>query len=91
MSLKSKAIALLIPMSLVFSGCMPSQIGRSNKEITQVYTTKVLSEKGDYQLIRVIAPNKFDKFLITKKGEVISEFGSRNLERALESFNLIAE
>jgi len=91
MSLKPKAIALLIPMFLVFFGCMSSQIGKSNEEITQVYTTKVLLEKGDYQLIRVMAPNKFDKFLITKKGEVISEFGSRHLERTLESFNLISE
>lgn len=91
MSLKSKAIVLLIPMFLVFLSCMPSQIGKSNEKITQVYTIKVLSEKGDYQLIKVMAPKKRDKFLITKRGEVISEFGSRHLERALESFNLISE
>ena len=86
-----KGIVLLVAILCLFSACMSSQIGNFKPEIEQVYKTKLIAESGDYQLIKVLAPNKFDKLLIIRGSEVVSEFKSRDLERALESFDLISK
>lgn len=88
-----KVIALLVSILCPLSGCMSSQIGKSKAEIEQLYSTKLLllSKTGDYQLIKVLVPHKTDRFLIIKGGQVVSEFKSRNLETALDSFKLMAK
>jgi hypothetical protein len=91
MSMRLNVIVLVFCLFCGVVSCASSHMGMSRADIEDVYMTQTVLERGDYQLIKLILPNKFDRLLITKGGKVISEFQSRELEKAVRSFDLMSK
>ncbi len=91
MSMRLNGVVLAFCLFCGLVSCAPSHMGMSRADIEDVYMTQTVLERGDYQLIKVILPNRLDRLLITKGGKVISEFSSRELEKAVRSFDLMSK
>lgn len=87
MQLKHLAVIASVLMLSACATISPSLQGATTDVITSRYgDITVLQKQGDYQLIKVVIPNRLDKVCIVRGDTVIDEYSTQKTDAALQTF-----